>query len=87
MARSKHNVIALVSPTEALRDPLAQKLDELAISMADELKGPGIEMHDKVEALRALSAYFAATRGKGSGAPPVQENAFARYRAEQADAP
>ncbi len=83
MARPKRNVLSIVPPAEAPRDQLALKLDEFAISMADEMRGPGFDIHEKTEALKALTSYFAATRGKGSGAPPPVDNAFSRYRAEQ----
>ena len=87
MARPKRNVLSIVPPAEAPRDCLALKLDEFAISLADEMKGQNFDVHEKTEALKALTSYFAATRGKCSGVPAPSENAFSRYRAKQADAP
>jgi hypothetical protein len=83
MTRPRQTVLTIVPPAEVPRDLLARSLDELAISMASDLKGSGFDIHEKTEALKALTAYFAATRGKGTGAPPPPEDAFDAYRKAQ----
>jgi hypothetical protein len=82
MARSKQTpVVALVPPADVPRDLLAVKTDELAMHIAEMLKSSG-EIAEKIDGLKALSAYLAASRGKGAASPPA-ENAFARYREAQ----
>ena len=82
MARSKRNVISLVPPAEGPKDPLAAKLDRLALDIADTLMDA--ELHEKLDGLKVLSGYWTSSR-KGMTVPgATPENAFQRYRQEQA---
>ncbi len=82
MARSpKRNVLALVPPAEGPKDPLAAKLDKLALDIADSLMEA--ELHEKLDGLKVLSGYWTSSR-KGMTVPgAVPENAFQRYRTAQ----
>jgi hypothetical protein len=79
--KAKRYTLSVVPPDPRAVDWLAAKLDEVAEHIADALVQDGLDIHEKVDGLKALSAYYQATRGKSAPAP--SRNAFAEYRNAQ----
>jgi len=78
MARSKGAPppLTLVPPAEIASDPLRQKLDKLALDLADSLMGRDTPVAERIAGLKALAAYHDS---KGGGKAPAK-NAFDTYR-------